>query len=423
MKSVLFLNRVYPPEHGATGQLLAELARSLAGAGWRVTVVTGSAANGTARSEWHEGVRIERVRGLPFSRRNHWKRALGYLSLYPALFWRCLRLPRPDVLVTLTDPPLQLVLGPLLQLWKKCRLLHWAQDLYPELAEEIGVTPKNGWLAGILRRLSSWALRRSDFVVAVGRCMRERMIGRGVRPDQVSVIPNWAPEGVLGPGKNGSGDLDFRKEQRWENRFVIMYSGNLGLAHRFEAIIEAAALLQERLPEALFAFVGEGPRLNWVQTEVANRKLSNVTFLPSQARERLGQTLSAADVHLASMRESLLGLVVPSKVYGVLAAGRPCVFLGPKGSEVSRVIRQYDCGSVLASTDGPALAACLTEWFFDLNRHEAAGQRARAAAAQHTLDHAAEQFSSLLNRLISDEKLGSPEPATPRSSKPPALQP
>src|SRR5262245_14576344 len=130
--SVLFLNRVYPPADGATGQLLAELAPELVKAGWQVTVVTSRSNAAVAPSEVIAGVRVERVRGLSFSRACHWKRALSYLALYPALLWRALRLPRADVIVTMTDPPLHLGLGPVLQWIKGSRLVHWAQDLYPE---------------------------------------------------------------------------------------------------------------------------------------------------------------------------------------------------------------------------------------------------------------------------------------------------
>jgi glycosyltransferase involved in cell wall biosynthesis len=171
------------------------------------------------------------------------------------------------------------------------------------------------------------------------------------------------------------------------------------LAHRFEPILDAAAVLQDRLPKAVFVFVGDGPRLAWVRGEVTRRQLANIRFLPSQPREDLAGSLGGADVHLASMREDLLGLVVPSKVYGILAAGRPCVFLGPAASEVACVIAEQGCGSVLPHAGGQDLAENLTDWYFDLNRLEQAGKRAAAASLAFTVSCAAPQFESLLKRM------------------------
>lgn len=361
--SILFLNRVYPPADGATGQLLAELAPALARRGHRVTVVTGPAGETISSPVAIEGVRVERVRGLPFTRASHWRRALSYLSLYPALLWRALQLPRADVVVTLTDPPLLLVLGVILKTLKGSRHFHWAQDIYPELAEEMGVLPRGGMIAGALRWISSASLRHSDRIIAVGRCMKSRLVRRGLDPARIEIIPNWGHGDR--PLLNEATIDAFRGEHDLRGRFVVMYSGNLGLAHPFEAMLDAAERLRVSHPSVLFLFVGGGPRLPWVRDQAARRGLENVRFLPFQPRERLAQSLAAADVHLASMLNELCGLVVPSKVYGVMSSGRPCVFLGPDESEAAQFILQNRCGSVLPQATGARLASCLAQWADD----------------------------------------------------------
>lgn len=396
--SVLFLNRVYPPAEGATGQLLADLASGLVGLGWRVTVLCWRSSSGLAAEECVDGVQVHRVRGLPFSRARSWKRALSYLSLYPALLARAWRLPRHDLVVTMTDPPLLLTLGPMLKKRKCNRVVHWAQDLYPEVAEAAGLISSQGLAAAWLRRLSTRALLNADRVVPVGRCMQSRLAQRGVPETSMELIPNWAPKGL--ETSTGSSPSAFRAQHKLEDRFVIMYSGNLGLAHRFEAILDAADILQERLPKALFLFVGDGPKLGWVRNEVARRRLSNVWFLPAQPRDNLAQTLAAAELHLASMRDDLLGLVVPSKVYGILAVGRPCVFVGPKECEVARVIEEHQCGSICPADAGSILAEDLLQWFFDLNRHQEAGRRAHAVSQQYQADRAVARFNALFHALL-----------------------
>ena len=398
MKSVLFINRVYPPLDGATGQLLAELAPAQVKAGWQVTVVTSGASAPAAESEVVDGVRVERVAGLPFTRASHLRRALSYLSLYPALFWRAARLPRHDIVVTLTDPPMQEVCGAVLAALRKSRHVHWAQDVYPELAEEMGVLKKGGPIASLLRRLSTWALRKPDGIIAVGRCMQARLVSRGLDASRTTVIPNWGQSMVsCYPDRLGE---SFRREQGWADRFVVMYSGNLGLAHSFAAILDSAAQLQASKPEALFVFVGDGPRLPWVKQQVAERRLVNVQFLPFQPKEQLTELLGSADVHLACMRNELCGLVVPSKVYGVIAAARPCVFLGPKDSEAARLLRELDGGTVLSAATGDSLAQCLCGWAADPQRMARVREDLRAVGAKVGVGQAARLFDELLGRLL-----------------------
>jgi glycosyltransferase involved in cell wall biosynthesis len=192
----------------------------------------------------------------------------------------------------------------------------------------------------------------------------------------------------------------FRDEHGLDDKFVVMYSGNLGLAHPFEAILDAAERVQPALPHVVFLFVGGGPRLTWVQEQVQRRHLQNVRFLPFQPRERLAQSLAAADLHLASMRHELCGLVVPSKVYGVLAAGRPCVFLGPEESEAAQFILQHGCGSVLAHATGARLAATVSHWATHPDQLREAYRRVEAVADRAALPAAVEAFDRILGRVL-----------------------
>ena len=239
-------------------------------------------------------------------------------------------------------------------------------------------------------------------MVVVGNCMRERLLARVPSPTQfasrLAVIPNWArPDAILPLSHERN---PFRREHELDGRFVVMSSGNIGLAHTFEATLEAAALLQDREPDLLFLFVGEGPRLPWLHEEAARRGLTNLRFLPSQPRERLAESLSAADVHLVTMRDDLCGLVVPSKFYGIAAAGRPVIFAGPADSEVALDILRERCGAVLPAATGAGLAECLRGWRADATACSAAGARARAYAERTGLRHATDSFETLLDPLV-----------------------
>ena len=398
--SALFLNRVYPPADGATGQLLAELAPALVRAGWEITVVTSRPDGGprpgagASRTEHQEGVRIERVSGPSFTRSSHLRRALCYLALYPAFCWRVLRLPRVDWIVLMTDPPLLLVMGPLLAWCKGARLVHWAQDLYPELAEETGVLKRNGLVARSLRAASTWAMRRCTVVIAVGRCMQHRLTQRRLDPARLQHMANWAPQPVAWPSPQER--EAFRKANGLIDRFVVMYSGNFGLAHSFDAILDAAQALGRSEPQITFLLAGHGPRRDWVEQEARRRKLANILFLPFQAKENLYTCLGAADLHLATMRTELCGLVVPSKVYGILAAGCPCVFLGPRASEAAQLIESCDCGSVLENASGAELARCVAGWARDASRLSLAAERCQELRGDLLVGPVVEEFQHLL---------------------------
>jgi len=396
---VLFINRVYPPNTGATGAILAELAERLVGRGWDVTVLAGP-AEGVAPSSMRNGVRVERVAALAFTRASTLRRGLAYASLYPAFLARALRLPRPDVVVSKTDPPLQLVLSALLGRVWGIPAVHWAQDVYPEVAEELEVIPKNGWLAGLLRRVSTAALHQHVRVVTVGRCMQARIVKRGYPEQRTRVVPNWPPESVRPVPHD---ENPFRAKHGLQDAFVVMYSGNMGLAHPFDAVLQAASHLQKTVPSAVVALVGEGPKKEPLQNAVRRRELDNVRFFPYQPFETLAQSLSAADVHLVTMRLELEGLVVPSKLYGVLAAGRPALFLGPAESEAAQVLRERKCGSVLPRPTGRALAREVEAWHADSERRTDAGRRARAVVTDAAA-RAAASFERTLHTCIRRHK-------------------
>lgn len=392
MPSILFINRVYPPAAGATGEMLRDIAENLAARGWKVSVVT-TAESGEPKSVTRRGVAIHRA-GAALSRRSVILRASSYFVMIPWLFVRALLLPRTDFVVTMTDPPMLAVLGPMIGFFKRNKVVHWAQDLYPEVAEELGVLPKGNLVVGFLRALSSRALKHSDAVISIGRCMTSRLVHRGISFSRIFNIPNWAPAVAPIDRKNNP----FRREHGLEGDFVVMYSGNMGLAHDFNAILKAAESLQGR--HIVFLMVGEGPRRAEIQSEAAARSLSNIKFVPSQPAAKLSQSLSAADAHLVTMRPNLCGLVVPSKIYGVLAAGRPCLFIGPPDSEAARLISEQNAGFVIDPAKPSDLAGVLLDWASDPVAHAAACRRALIAGASASSQNATSDFEETLRALL-----------------------
>lgn len=394
MSSVLFINRVYPPAKGATGDMLQGITESLAARGWDVTVLT-TAELGEPKNSNRRGVQILRVGGA-LSRRNVLLRAVSYVFMIPWLMTRALLLPRTDFVVTMTDPPMLVVVGLAMKFFKRNRVIHWAQDLYPEVAEELGVLPRGNAVTNLLRRLSTEALVRGDAVVAIGRCMASRLTARGVSYAKIWIIPNWAPPIQSLDRTNNP----FRRTHGLEGQFVVVYSGNMGLAHEFDTVLDAAESLRGQ--RVVFLFIGEGPRRVEVEAATRLRGIDNIRFLPSQPPEKLSESLSAADAHLVTMRSNLCGLVVPSKVYGVLAAGRPCLFVGPADSEAARLIRETDSGFVVEPGQSAQLASEILDWAGNPTLHAAACRKARIAGAACTVQNAAEAFDEMLRGLASE---------------------
>ena len=360
MPSLLFINRVYPPDIGATGRVLEHVARRFVQAGWEVTVLTTAGGHSKAGSTVQDGVKVVRI-ASPFSKKSLLSRALGYALMIPALGWRALQLPRADVVVTKTDPPMLLVLGPLLRLLKGSRTIHWAQDLYPEVAEELGAMRKGGMLAGACRAISTWSIKGHDLTIAVGRCMEACLKERGIPANRIRVIPNTGIEREIKLVERGTNP--FRSRHGLGDAFIVEYSGNLGRAHDFDTVLRSAVLLQEKGEEVvLFLIIGGGPGERAVREEASRLGLRNMRFLPSQPAESLSESLGAGDLHLVTMREGTSGLVVPSKFYGVLAAARPCLFVGPADSAVALTIPGGGLGEVVAPGDAGILAESILRY-------------------------------------------------------------
>lgn len=398
--SVLFLNRVYPPEPGATGQLLAELAAALARRGWRTGVLACGGAGDLPRREERDGVLVRRAWTLPLARKTPGRRLTAYLAAWPAMLAELGRLGGWDACVLMTDPPLLPVLGAaarrlLSRSGRPCRLTAWVQDLHPELAEGVGVLRPGAPASRLLRAASRRAHAGADQVVCIGRCMWSRLTLAGTSPARLSVIPNWSdPAHVRAAPPEDNG---WRRSLGLADSFVVMYAGNMGHFHRLAPILEAAERLRGEAG-IRFLFVGDGVKASGLRARALARGLDNVLFLPPRPYDELSELLSAADLHLASMRDELLGCMAPSKVYGALAAGRPCLFLGPAASEPARTLLENDCGQVVQ--DAEELARAVLAWRDDPVRRREAGRRARQAALVWGLPQAADAFERSLLDLI-----------------------
>jgi glycosyltransferase involved in cell wall biosynthesis len=340
---VLLINQYFWPDVAATAQLLAELAEDLGAGGATITALAGRGSyvpgprGKLPRREKWRGVEVRRVRCTSFGRGSTLGRVTDYLTFLAGAKLAVLFGRRRDVVICLSTPPLVGVLGWLARL-RGARLVYKVEDLYPDVAMMLGTLQAGSLVARGSAALSGLLLRCADAVVALDEGMAKALRERGAR--RVNVIPNWADGRAIRPDEEAG--ATFRREHGLERRFVVLYSGNLGLAHRFDAVLAAARTLAEQEPRVLFLFVGGGPRLADAQAEA--RGLANVRFLPYQPRENLRGLFNAADVHLVTLRDEVSGMVVPSKYPSALAAGKPVLLVGGRGTEMREEIGREGVG-------------------------------------------------------------------------------
>ena len=383
---VIILNQFFHPDHSATSQFMTDLAESLVERGVEVTALAGRGRYNGGESlpprEVYRGVRVERAWATSFGKGNLIGRLADYLSFYLGATWKLLRLPRHDIVMALTTPPLIAFVALVVCRLRGMRVVSLVQDVYPDVAVRLGALNRRNPATRALDWLGRLTLRNSDRVVVVGECMRERLVakvGGGFAP-RVRVIHNWADGREIRP-LNGEKN-PFAEELDAEGKFVLLFSGNLGRVNEFKTVLDAALALRDR-PEILFLFVGEGVRKREVSEFAARHGLSNIRLLPYQPRESLRYSLGAAGAALVTLAEGLAGLSVPSKTYACMASGLPVLFVGDARSSIARIVEENNCGEVVAPGDHAGLARVLRDWAKNGAKAAAAGRAARAAFEQH----------------------------------------
>ena len=386
----IFINRFFYPDHSATSQMLSDLAFGLAERGLKITVITSrldyaSDASPHAPLETIDGVEVRRVWTTRFGRARLLLRAIDYLTFYFSFAWTLFRTANHgDVVIAMTDPPMLSVLAAPIAKLRGARLVTWLQDLFPEIAETLNV---GGKLTRppffLLRAVRNISLRSADMNVAIGELMADRLSRSRIPRERIRVVPNWAAAGDLVPITNEDNRL--RRDWDLSDHFVIGYSGNLGRAHEIETLLQAIEAIEARIKCPLscslrWLFIGGGHAFQTMKHEVSRRGLNSVTFRPYQPREHLSQSLSAADVHIVTLKPELEGLIVPSKFYGVAAVGRPTLFIGAPEGEIARLIERHACGVTIAHDDSTALVDAVISLSRDPALRHDMGRRARSAS-------------------------------------------
>ncbi|MFI5458405.1 MAG: glycosyltransferase family 4 protein [Isosphaerales bacterium] len=416
-KRILFINQYYWPDCASTAQHLTDLAESMAVRGFECHVLSSRSryqpgAPRPPRHEIHEGVHVHRVPATSLGRRGTWARMTDYLSFYAGAVLKAVSLPRFDVVVTLTTPPLIGLIGSLLKRIRGTRHVYWSMDLHPDASLALRRMSPHSLFGRFLHRLSGFVYRRADRVVVLGPYMADRIAQKQVPPERIVTIPVWSRRDEIYPTPRAANPL--RKSLGLGDAFVAMYSGNLGLAHSFDEFLEAARRLRDRT-DIVFMFVGGGPRLGEIRAARERDLLTNVRLLDYVARDQLHTSLSLADVHLISMRPEMTGIVVPGKLYGVMAASRPAVFVGPEHCESADTIRSAGCGFAVKPGDVDGVIAALELLAADPTVGRRMGERGRSTLiAHHEQRLCCNHWFELIRELVAPPHSEKPGVNSPR---------
>jgi len=432
--TVLLLNQCFYPDVVSTAQHLTDLALGLVARGHAVTVVASRRGydNPKARfpkREIWEGITIIRIPSLGLGKRSKWRRMLDFASYWFCCVLRLILLPRFDVVVALTSPPLISFLGAIFARVKGARFVFWSMDLNPDEAVAAGWLKERSLVAKTLDAMLRYSLRHADRIVALDHFMKERITQKKIAREKIAVIPPWSHDEAVGYDERGR--RRFRNRYDLSGKFVVMYAGNHSPCHPLDTLLGVAERLADD-PGIAFCFVGGGKEFTKVQAYAAQRHMKNIVCLPYQPLDQLSASLSAADLHAVVLGDPFVGIVHPCKIYNILRIGTPFVAIGPAKSHLTDLLladdldgqgaafRHGEVGPVSEFIEGSAAAA---QWRSGRHVARSAAQYSKAALLPGMLDLVAgsEEKSRPLGHRerIRVRAAGSMEQGEIRSPRPP----
>jgi colanic acid biosynthesis glycosyl transferase WcaI len=400
---ILLLNEYYPPDTSATAKMAAQVAETLAER-HRVTVVAGRPSYdpdevypwSLLRKTVHNGVAVERVGSTAFPRHDMRKRVSNYLSYIALAIPRAAAL-RPDVILSMTDPPFAGIAGALVSRLIGRPFVYNIRDLYPEMAVGGEIVNHSSW-TDRWESLHRRALRRAARVIVLGHDMRDRILAKGIDPDRVRIVRDGAVPSPAMPDRNDP----LVQQIRSGFSFVVLHAGNLGFYGAWNTLLKAAEILRN---ESIgFVFIGDGA--NRVALESQAQTLPNVRFLPFRPASEIPHVMAAGDLHIVSVRRGLEGVVVPSKLYSILAAARPILVVAPGTTDAAHIVSTEACGLSADPGDPEAVASAIRVLRDDPARLARMACCSRAAAEKYARVKELHSFLAVLDEIQTPARNG-----------------
>jgi glycosyltransferase involved in cell wall biosynthesis len=377
---ILLFNEYFPPDTSATAKMAALAAEALAQR-HQVTVLAGRPSYDPEerypmrllRRDLRNNIVVERVGSTAFPRQRMSGRISNYLSYLALAVPRALAL-RPDLVLAMTDPPVAGIAGAAIARRAKRPFVYNIRDLYPDMALGGGIVRPSRWVER-WEQMHRRALRQAARVIVLGDDMRSRILAKGVAPERVVVVR----DGAVIPDVLASPADPVAREIRCGFPFVVIHAGNLGFYGAWGTLLEAARLLEN--DGAGFVFVGDGANRASLEAAASGRR--NVRFLPFRPAQEVPCVMAAGDLHVVTVRRGLEGVVVPSKLYSILAAGRPVLVVAPAECDAARIVHESGCGAVADPDDPAGIAQAVRALRENPEELAAMGRRARETAGRY----------------------------------------
>lgn len=383
--ALLVISQVYPPDPAAVGQHFADVAEEMVRRGWRVRVFTANRgyddpSTRYANREARNGVEIRRFGLSSFGKRSIAVRLIAqfFFVIQAASAAICSR--GTTTILASTSPPFAGFFAAMVARLRRVPLIWWVMDLNPDQMIAAGRIAPTSLGARVFDAMNRFTLRAARSVIVLDGYMRDRVLAKTNVPEKIHVIPPWAPTDGIRPDPEGADA--FRLAQGLAGKFVVMYSGNHALPHPLTTLLDAARLLEDEHSIA-FIFIGGGAGKADVEARI-KAGARNIVSLPYQPLDSLCASLSAADVHVVSMGNDMVGIIHPCKIYGALAVGKPILFFGPEASHAGDILERWDVGWRIDHGDAPSAAATIRR-VSDADRDALAqmGNTAATAALTH----------------------------------------
>jgi colanic acid biosynthesis glycosyl transferase WcaI len=366
---VLLINQFFWPDTAATGQLLTDVAREIDPESHSVTVLCGKSVYGAVDSVSPPPVKVVQCAGLAFSR-GKFGRVVSYAAFLLGAMAQGVRGPQPELVLTLTTPPLISLVGTLLKSLRGAQHFIWEMDVYPDIAVDLNVLKQKSIVTRVVGFLADLPRKRADGIIALGEDMKARLVARGIPAGKIIVAENWADGEEIVPGPFFDGPL------------VVHYSGTFGLAHEERTIAMAMKALGND-DRFRFVFVGGGARRKPLEEFCRKEGIRNAEFRTYASRSELSRSFAEGHVGLVTQIPATEGSVVPSKSYGIMAAGRPMLYVGSRTATPARLLARHNCGWRIEPGNPDAMVRLLLRLEQDRGLVREAGARARTAFEQY----------------------------------------
>lgn len=363
---LLILSEYFYPDKSSTPKVLTELAEDIVKNGIEVDVITSRSSyrgqNSDLKSrEVHEGINIKRVYSSKFNRNKALGRIINYLTFLVSAFKNTIIKKDYDYILLVSNPPVLPIIGYVVNKIRKKPYIYLLHDIYPDMAIKVGAIKENGLICNVMTTINKKIYNSAYKIVVLGKDMKQNLLNKNVSEDKIEIITNWADKEKIYKVEKSN---VFSKEQKINNTFNIVYTGNIGRFHDIETILETANNLQER-NDIKFVFVGDGYKKKDIESYVTKFKLQNIKILDYQYGETYNQLLNSADLFITTLDKGIEGLGVPSKTYSYLAASKPIIAIMNKESEIGSLIEDNKLGLRVNSGEVDKI----TDFILDMNQN------------------------------------------------------